>query len=174
MAIRDALPPAEVDKLTSLRGADTKAFRARVRDLRKAGWTLASIADPFGSPRSTARAWELGAPSLDEVPAASVPTAPRVTRASAPKTRRLRPDVPADELKELQHLAESARTVRGWTPKSSPARKDAEELERRLEIYVSRGVPVKRLARHMGVTYRAVAARLERRAARESEVSHAA
>jgi len=72
----------------------------------------------------------------------------------------------------LVELAASVRTIRGWTPANSQARKDAETLEVLIESYILRGVPVKRIAMRMGVTYRAVAARLERRA--QKAKAHAA
>jgi hypothetical protein len=39
---------------------------------------------------------------------------------------------------------------------------DADKLDEMIETYISRNVPVKRIATHMGVTPRAVAARYER------------
>jgi hypothetical protein len=150
-----------------------------VRDLRECGWTLAAIAEPFETGRSTARAWELAAPTKQEIkPAGDVPTSPAIARShgTAPRVRKMRADIPTSERAEFKRLAESARTIRGWTAPGSQQRKDAEKFETLLEEYVTRGVPVKRLARHAGVTYRAIAARLERRAERKSsptEVSRA-
>jgi hypothetical protein len=171
MPARDPLPEVEVAKLRDLRSTDTKQFRARVRDLRDCGWTLAAISEPFDTGRSTARAWELAAPAPAEVkPAKDVPTSPARLRSEkgATRVRKLRADIPASERAEFKRLAESARGIRGWTPPGSQTRKDAEKFETLLEEYVARGVPVKRLARHAGVTYRAIAARLERRAERQS------
>jgi hypothetical protein len=93
---------------------------------------------------------------------------PAPPRKSAVKVVRMYPDVPEAERAKLVKLWESARSVRGWTPQGSPARQNAREFERLLRLYhEERGVPMKRLAEHIGVTHRAIAARLERAEARE-------
>jgi hypothetical protein len=168
MPAREPLPAKEVETLERLRATDESAFRARVRDLRDVGWTLSAIAEPFNKARSSARAWAMSAD--EKTPRAKdVPTPTRSDPSFAPtRVRKLRPDIPAEERDEFKRLAESARKIRGWTPQGSKERQDAEKFEQLLESYVERGVPVKRLARHAGVTYRAIAARLERRALRKS------
>jgi len=84
--------------------------------------------------------------------------------------KRLRVDVPVDKRADLIELSQSARRVRGWTPADSPDRLAARRFERELQMYVSRGVPVARLARVCGLTTRAIAARLERVAERQETV----
>lgn len=161
----NTLPEDEAKRLVSLREAgplQLPALRGRVKALRQAGWSLAAIGTPLGANRSTTRMWELVAKDEDVATASTEPVPPSPEKNTAIKTVRLYPDVPAAERQELIKLADSARRVRGWTPADSEARKDAKELERRLEIYDKRGVPKKRIAEHLGVTHRAVAARLER------------
>lgn len=158
-------PPAEADRLRALRASgELPALRARIKALRDVKWTLRAIGGAMGAPHTTVRMWQEAADSnLPVIP--SVPLPPKFQRENV---IRLRPDIPADEIKDLQRLAVSARKIRGWTPADSQERKDAVELERRLEIYVERRVPVKRIADHLNVSFRAVAARLERAAERHA------
>lgn len=158
---KDTLPENEAKELRRLRDAeDLTGLRQRVLALRRAGWTLRAIGEPLDAGRSTARMWELGADPNKSLP--KVTKAP--ARNAGERVIRLRIDVPEDELPELKRLAASARRVRGWTPKQAQTRQDADALDELLEMYVKRGVPVKRLATRLGYTYRAIAARLERRA----------
>lgn len=160
-----AFPSEEADRLRALREkGDLPQLRSRIKALRDAGWTLRSIGNAIESPHTTVKMWQVTAdPDVKVDP--EVPTPPRRRRETVV---RLRPDIPSGEVEELRRLAASARTVRGWTPSDAQSRKDAAELERRLEIYVARHVPVKRIANHLELTYRAVAARLERAAERRS------
>ena len=167
------LPEAEAARLITLREAGPSqlpALRGRVKALRNANWSLAAIGAPLGANRSTTRMWELGAKPEDVTTASNVPVPTGPVKTRAVKLVRLYPDVPDGERPELARLADSARRVRGWTPADSQARKDALELERLLEVYVNRGVPLKRIAEHLGVTHRAIAARLERSRAKKTEV----
>lgn len=161
-----ALPQEEVRRLQELRESGSlPALRARVAVLREAGWSLAAVGAPLGANRSTTRMWQLGAVAEDVETSRQANPAPRLPRRAPAPVARLFPDVPLDERDELIRLAESARQVRGWTPQDAKTRTDKAEFERRLREYVSRGVPLKRLADHIGVTHRAIAARLEREVA---------
>lgn len=160
------LPDDESERLRVMRaagGEQLPALRARVAALRAAGWSLAAVGAPLGANRSTTRMWQLGATDEDAAASAQEHPVPRPLPTKAAPFVRLYPDVPASERDELMRLAESARKVRGWTPKDAPTREDAAEFERRLREYHERGVPLKRLADHVGVTHRAIAARLERK-----------
>lgn len=164
--LRVELPAHEAEALRECRG-DLSALRQRVYALRKAKWPLRAIGEPLDdTARSTVRMWELAADPNGPLP--DVSPCPRGDSVGGERVVRLRFDVPVTEREELKRLALSARTVRGWTPKDAPTRKDADKLDRLLIKYTKRGVPVKRLATHMGVTYRAVAARLERYAAKQA------
>ena len=159
------LPGREADKIRSLReNDDLDGLRSRVLALRQAGWTLAAIGEPLGAGRSTVRLWETKARAsgLDDWAEHGVPSPPPRPSA-APRVARLRPDVPEGERARLRELAESARVVRGGTPADSPHRRDAEELDQLIEGYLRRQVAATRIAEHMGVTHRAVRARMERR-----------
>jgi hypothetical protein len=161
------LPEQEARLLRELRQAGPAALpqlRARVAALREAGWALATVGAPVGANRSTTRMWELTAKPADVrknvKEHGKPPAAPPKVRTM--KVVRLYPDVPEAERAELVKLAAQARLVRGHTPQNSPARRAAEEFERRICAYHKRGVPLKRIAEHVGVTHRAIAARLER------------
>ncbi len=155
------LPLDEQDKLRTVRESnDLPALRQRVLALRQAKWPLRAIGDPLDAPRSTVRMWEKGAD-----PSASLPSVPECDRAQRDRGERvvnLRMDVPPADRDTLRELAEEARQVRGRTPKTSPARIAADKLDLMINGYISHKVPVKRIADHMGVTPRAVAARHER------------
>jgi hypothetical protein len=155
------LPAEEKEKLRAIRESnDLVALRQRVYALREAQWPLRAIGDPLGAPRSTVRMWEQNADPDLHLP--DVPECIRAAKQRGERVVRLRMDVPPEYRDELKKLAVSARHVRGRTPKDSPFRKDADKLDQLIEQFVSRNVPVKRIAGYMGVTPRAVAARLER------------
>jgi len=160
------LPEAEAQKLLELRASGTSALpqlRARVAALREAGWSLAAVGTPLGANRSTTRMWQMSAKPEDVAATVKAqPPTPAPVRATHMRVIRLYPDVPAAERQELVRLAESARKIRGWTEANAKERKDAAEFEKRIRTYNTRGVPLKKIAEHIGVTHRAVAARLER------------
>lgn len=155
------LPQEEQGKLREIRDSkDLPALRQRVLALTLAKWPLRAIGDPLDAPRSTVRMWKLGADPSGDLP--TVPECDRAARERGERTVRFRMDVPPADRKQLKKLAESARNVRGRTPKDAPVRKDADKLDKMIDSYISRNVPVKRIATHMGVTPRAVAARYGR------------
>lgn len=157
------LPPSEAELLVSLR-RDLPALRGRVRLLRQHGWTLDSIGAALDSPRSTVRSWELH-PSFSPSTHPSAPSPPPPRPSPPPHTphaiRALAPDVPPDDASRIATLAPLARRVRGGTPPSSPYRLAREELNTLLvHHHHERAVPVARLARIAGVSYRAMKVRL--------------
>ncbi len=155
------LPPEEQQKLREVReSGDLVALRQRILALRLASWPLRAIGDPLGAPRSTVRMWETGANPAADLP--DVPECPRAERERGERAVRLPMDVPPADRDELKVLAKSAQRVRGRTPKDAPDRLAANKLDVMIETYLDREVPVKRIAAHMGVTPRAVAARHQR------------
>ena len=161
------LPLEEQTKLQDVRASnDLVALRQRVLALRLAKWPLRAIGDPLDAPRSTVRMWEKGADPNGELP--SVPECDRAQRDRGERVVNMRMDVPPDDRDQLRQLAEEARNVRGRTPKTSPARIAADKLDNMISEYISHKVPVKRIADHMGVTPRAVAARFERYQSRKT------
>lgn len=156
------LPPAEAQRLVALRETgDLNALRALVAAYRRAGWTLQAIGAPLGKGRSTVRLWEKTHPVDVALP--DVPKAPlRVTKQRVVK---LPPDVPLAEREKLRELAEQARQVRRWTGYDAQERVSSRQLDELLRTYQANGVNSAILARRIGVTHRAVRARLERSAA---------
>lgn len=162
------LPDDEGALLRRLRETDRRLFLARVHALvEDGGWPLRAVGEPLGTGRSTVRAWKVAAEgdkTSDEPDA--LPPVPVRTRV---KVVRMRPDVPEEEQEHLLRLAQQARNVNRWTPAGAPERLASQELNRLLHMYVRRGVPVRTLANRLGVTYRAVVARLERQEKQQSE-----
>lgn len=156
------LPAAEGERLLELRTSSRTEFLRRVTALWHAGWPMRAIGAPLNSGRSTVRAWILAAEHLDYDDV-------EVERPMKQHVVRLRPDVPRAELLSLQELARRARGVNRWLPAEADARHASTELDARLNHYVQRGVTVQTLANRLGVTRRAIAARLERRAEQTSE-----
>lgn len=153
------LPDDEGVLLRHLRETDRRRFLIRVRALVDAGWPLRAVGEPLGKGRSTVRAWKVAAGEAHVSDLESLPPVPNRARL---KVVRLRPDVPEEERPHLLELAQKARSVNRWTPPDAPERKASQELNETLATYVERGVPVRTLANRLGVTYRAVVARLER------------
>lgn len=157
------LPAAEGERLLELRDTNRTEFLRRVTALWHAGWPMRAIGEPLRSGRSTVRAWIVAAEHLDYDDV-------KVERPVKQYVVRLRPDVPREELPKLLELAELARAVNRWLPADSEARRASAELDQRLSVYVQRGVTVQTLADRLGVTRRAIAARLERRAEQVEEL----
>ena len=84
-------------------------------------------------------------------------------RGSGVTFKKMKPDVPVDKRDELAEAAQLAKTVRRWTADNSPERRASDKLDEMLIEYVERRkVTPMQVARHAGVTRRAVVARLER------------
>lgn len=160
------LPDDEAALLRSLRATDRRRFLIRVRTLVSAGWPLRAVGETFETGRSTVRAWKLAA---GEATQEDLETMPPIPMRSRLKVVRLRPTVPEEERERLVELAQQARSVNRWTPSTAPERRASQELNELLQLYVSRGVPVRTLADLLGVTYRAVVARLERQQLQQQE-----
>lgn len=154
------LPDDEGALLQRLRETDRRRFLIRVRALVDSGWPLRAVGEPLGAGRSTVRSWKMAAADANMNDLADLPPVPGRARLHVV---RLRPDVPEEEREHLIELAQSARSVNRWTPADAPERKASQELNELLAKYVERGVPVRTLANRLGVTYRAVVARLERK-----------
>lgn len=163
------LPEDEGALLLRLRESDRRRFLIRVRALVDSGWPLRAVGEPLNAGRSTVRSWKMAAA---EAHASDLEELPPVPGRSRLRVVRLRPDVPEEERDHLVDLAQLARSVNRWTPEDATERKASHELNELLAKYVERGVPVRTLANRLGVTYRAVVARLERKD--QSAVDHPA
>ena len=163
------LPDAEVRRLQELRlNEDTRALRARVLALRDRDWPLRAIGDAVGVSRMSVQVWETRSRNDDVIVQLSealddVPALPMDARGSGVTFKKMKPDVPVDKRDELAEAAQLAKTVRRWTADNAPERRASDKLDEMLIEYVERRkVTPMQVARHAGVTRRAVVARLER------------
>jgi hypothetical protein len=153
------LPQSEVEIIQDLyKNKDFPSLRQRTLALNNKGWTLESIGAAVGKGRSTVHLWKKAAdrqtvlPEVSDLPESTIKY----------KSIKLPIDVPVDERGNLVRLAKSASMVRGWTPPNDLHRQDSAELNKLLQHYLDKGVSVATLARRLGVTHRAIRARLER------------
>jgi hypothetical protein len=153
------LPQNTTDQLVALKGTSTEDFYALVKALRTEGWPLRAIAEPFSVSRTAVQGWEQkyeeGTP-LPEVP--TLPVVPRKERKNSSKKYTLA----VDEIKDLQHLANLASTVRRYTDPNSTSRKAAAELEQKLIEYSDRGISRTQLAKYCGVSDSSIKQRLRK------------
>lgn len=167
MKTNPVLPDTESERLTALRGGeDRSSLYAYVLALRQAGWPLRAIADPVGVSRMGVKLWEDTAKKLELQAAATaldVPKPPLMSVGSGVSAARRTIDVPQRDRQRLYDLQQLARLVRQSTPAGAPSRLASDELDGLLVKYVEiRGVQPMVVARHAGVTRRAIVARLER------------
>lgn len=170
------LPPEIAEQLVNIRATNKTLFEAWVIALREKRWPYRSIGDVFGVSRVAAQAWykralknEVAVEKAKDLET-QVPLLAIDVRGSQIKVVKLIPDVPPAERERLKTLTEQAREVGRWTPPYAPSRKAAEELEELIYFYaVKRKIPAATIARHAGVTRRAVVQRLEKQQARQNE-----
>lgn len=176
-----ALPESEKQRLLELRNnPDQRGLRERVVALRYAGWPLRAIGEAVNVSRMSVHVWQS---MVEENPDAvkrveqikDVPTLPMDARGSGVTVRKINIDVPQTDRERLKQLANKAKTVRRWSAEDSEERKASDELDKLVIKYVEkRGVKPMTVARHAGVTRRAIMARLERihdRSAKNEQVS---
>lgn len=157
------LPSNEADLLNSLSGLD---LYMRVRELYDQGWTLRSIGDSLNPkrPRSTIRYWVTkplpiaGAFPTPSFPVATAPV-PVQVRSKTPKARR---HMTPGEKTRVFHLAPIARRFRASMNPAHPAALANEELSDLVVRLYQDNVPIRELADVAGVSYRAMARRIER------------
>lgn len=163
------LPEDAVKQLKDNRQSPQKAqFYAMVYHLREAGWPLRAIASPLGVSRSAARNWEVQGRKLveeDNITTSILPEkwrVPATTHGTGTRAVRIPRDLNAADKVRIKELADVARNRTRWSNDNSPEAKASRELEDMIRTYVRRKVPVSTIAKHMGVTRRAVAQRIER------------
>lgn len=170
MKTNAVLPEHEVERLRKLRTLDNPAeLRARVLALRRKRWPLRAIGEALDVTRMGVRSWVLAAEEDPEIVNRSrqitdVPPLPLTARGSGVSIKRVYPRVPEPDLERMKELAPQVRTIRGSTPKDHPSREAAREYSDLLDLYINkRKVPAQHVARAVGVTRRAIVARLEQR-----------
>ena len=160
-ARNQTLPSFEAELLNTLDGA---LLYARVRELYNTGWTLRAIGDALvpQRPRSTVRYWVTKPIPLTgatlPVPTAPIPIQVRNT---APKVKRYLTN------SEMVRIASIAPIARKYRASMNPAHAAA-EANRELTALCYRlyqdNVPIREMAKAAGVSYRAMARRIERAA----------
>lgn len=173
MKTHAVLPKDEADRLRQLReDKNYEELYLRTLALREAKWPLRAIADELGVSRMAVKNWEDSAKKrnlADKLSTVTVPELPLDAVGSEGRPVRKPIDVPTDERETLRILAQSAKKVRRWTPLNAQERQDAAKLDELLvKHFEARGVQPMIIARHAGVTRRAVVARLERYHARSA------
>lgn len=158
------LPEEEGDYLKKLHeSGDLAGLRVRARELHDVGWTFAAIGQPLEKGRATARYWYLNAdPEKHDTLNLPKPERPFRWIISKYKYKSFAIDVPKQDRSRLRELYLSARQARGGTKETARSKVDSKTLDALLKQYIEDGVSPTRLARIMGVTPRAVFARLER------------
>lgn len=135
------------DKLKSLYETDRDGFIALIKSLRLNNWPLSVLSDMMDLSKTTISRWEKKKTSSE------LPETPEY-----PKNR----SISEEDSRKLYSLAHKASRVRGMTPEKSPYRVAQKELEMLLLDFYHNGVTVSELARHCGVTRRAIYQRLEK------------
>ena len=156
------LPPLESERLLELyENGDRVELKRYIAALRANKWTLQAVAETLGVSKSTVQYWERHAKGVNPEDA---PLSPRGVEVQGVKTVKWRTHVPTKDVEHIAYLAQQARKVRSQTPAGSQLYKDAEMLDFLIQENLTRMVSVTELAGIMGVTNRAVKARIERRA----------
>lgn len=152
------LPEDEANKLASLSPFDR---HARAAYLFSNGWTLRAIGEAFDppKPRSTVKSW------VDRASTPGTPTTPVPLPAPAPAPPAPKPASPgisSHDQSEIARLAVVARKYRsGMSPLHAAALANVRLSEMCRELR-SDGVTIRELASAAGVTYRAMAKRLDK------------
>lgn len=140
-----ALPDDFARLLRRMQKTDDPDLSPLLAKLKEAGWTYQEIADALGVTR---QAIGQRVKHPDRKPRVAVVLPDKIER-------------------RLRELHATARTVNGAMPPEHPARRDSEELSRMMADLAKQGVPVLTLAKALGITHYAAAARLYRHGYRE-------
>jgi len=150
--------PKEVSDI--LIGLPLDERRAYVYELRKAGWTLQSLATPLNITRESIRLYTVKKPPTGEVLAKirHLPIVqPPVIEVFVERVKRVKPDPKV--IAQLKELQPKAFMVRG---KGKSNREEAELYTRLIYELMESGVSGYRIAKELGVTHSALAFRLVR------------
>jgi predicted transcriptional regulator len=150
------LPKEVADILTGLPLAERKAYAS---ELRKAGWTLQSIATPLNITRESIRLYGLAEHSNEVLAKIShLPIVePLKVQVFVERVKRVKPD--PQVIAQLKELQPKAMGIRGKTKKN---RDEAELYTKLIYELMESGVSGYRIAKELGVTHSALAFRLVR------------
>ena len=153
----DLTLPKEVSDILIALPLDER--RAYVFELRKAGWTLQSMATPLKITRESIRLYGLKEPSLEVLAKVKhLPIVqPPLIELYVERVKRVKPD--PQVIAQLKELQPKAFMVRG---KGKSNREEAELYTRLIYELMESGVSGYRIAKELGVTHSALAFRLVR------------
>jgi len=153
----DLTLPKEVSDILIALPLDER--RAYVFELRKAGWTLQSMATPLKITRESIRLYGLKEPSLEVLAKVKhLPIVqPPLIELYVERVKRVKPD--PQVIAQLKELQPKAFMVRG---KGKSNREEAELYTRLIYELMESGVSGYRIAKKLGVTHSALAFRLVR------------
>jgi hypothetical protein len=163
-AREQSLPEPEADFLSTLHGDD---LYLRCRDLYNAGWTLRAMAEAIRPPvsRATVHNWinkTVWAPTLAIHDTPPVPDPQLKTTKEYVRKTPTSPGIPPNHLLTIQELAPIARKFRsGMSPKHRAAIAN-DALTVLCQQLHEDDVPIQELADAAGVTYRAMAKRIDK------------
>lgn len=162
------LPENTAQELITLRQSDIEEFYAFIKGLTDAGWSLRSIGEAIGTSFTSIQKWKnMAAQETTH----EIPEVPQRFKASSSKPVKPEVHISSSDQERILELIPQAAMVRGRTPKDSPYRAAAIELEDLLFKYKEQDVSYKRLSELAGVSRRAIAQRLESRARRVTSES---
>jgi hypothetical protein len=161
------LPEETALLIISLRENDEEEFYAYIKALTDAKWSLRAIAAGIGCSFTSIQKWKQMASQETKHP---VPEVPQKVKAASSRPVKPEVNIPTADRKRILELTAKASMVRGRTPKDSPYRKAALELEDLLHFYKDQDVSYKTLAEIAQVSRRAIAQRLEKKTKKEETV----
>lgn len=159
------LPADAARLLQEFKDTSRNDFYSYLVALREKGWPLRALAEPLGVSRAAVLSWEKETTTmtLTDMSRYPLPELPLDSHAQPFYPKKIVPDIPKKDVPELIQLQKQAKKVTRWTPEGHPTKLAAKELEEKILFYANqRKVPVASIARHLGVTRRAIAQRIEK------------
>lgn len=158
------LPQETVTELKALQQSDREKMCGLVADLNDAQWPLRTIAQALGVSRTSALSYARQGRtqrSTGHTPAQTTPHVPIDAPGSGVKPARIHLNIPPNQREEFRNLYDLAKTKTRWSNANSPEYKAATQFNDKLLTYKRRRIPLATIAKHLGVTRRALAQRIE-------------
>lgn len=165
MSEKTYLPRDEVEYIKTLSRPD---LESRLRSLWESGWSLAILGESLSPkrPKTTVHFWVKRAAKVEQHRPVPCPPPKSLTTSvptkNAPRLRSISPGVPPDMKPRLKELSTLARRYRARTTSDSPLAQANRDLTAMAIALKSMGVPTAAIADAAGVSYRAMARRLEK------------
>lgn len=158
------LPQETVEELKTLQKSDREKMCGLVADLNDAQWPLRTLAQALGVSRTSALSYARKGRAQrlpDHTPPATAPHVPIDAPGSGVKPARIHLNIPPNQRQEFIDLYALAKTKTRWSNANSPEYKAATQFNDQLLTYKRRRIPLATIAKHLGVTRRALAQRIE-------------